>query len=48
VNAGLLKSFLYFENGCEIAFHHSFLLFDAPESCQPNTRPSRKLVLAPA
>lgn len=29
VNAGLLKSFLNFEDGREVSFHDAFVLFDA-------------------
>jgi hypothetical protein len=48
MNAGLFKGLLYLEDGGEISFHHSVVLFNAPQSCQTNTRPSGKLVLAPA
>jgi len=34
VNAGLLKSFLFFEDGREISLHHSLVLFDALQSCR--------------
>jgi hypothetical protein len=29
VNAGLLKGFLYFEDGREVSFHDALVLFDA-------------------
>jgi hypothetical protein len=29
VNAGLLKGFLYFEDGPEVSFHDALVLFDA-------------------
>jgi hypothetical protein len=45
---GLLKSFLYFEDGWEISFHRSLVLFDPPQSCQADSGLTGKPVLAPA
>src|SRR6266446_7006334 len=41
VNAGLLESFLYFEDSREVSFHDSLALFDAAQSCQADTGPIR-------
>jgi hypothetical protein len=32
-NTGLLKGFLYFEDGREISFHNALVLFDALQGC---------------
>jgi hypothetical protein len=48
VNARLLKGFLYFDDGREVSFHNSLVLFNAPQSCQADSGASGKLVLAPA
>jgi hypothetical protein len=34
MNTGVLKSFLYFEDGCEIPFHCSLGLFGPSQSCK--------------
>jgi len=34
MDTGLLKSFLYFEDGCEIPFHCSLGLFGPSQSCK--------------
>jgi hypothetical protein len=47
-NAGLFKGFLYLEDGGEVSFHDSLVLFDALQSRQPNPGRPGKLVLAPA
>ena len=48
VNAGLLKSFLYFEDRGKISFHNPLGLFDAPQCCKADVRPAGELILAPA
>jgi hypothetical protein len=48
VNAGLLKSFLYFEDRGKISFHDPLVLFDALQGCQADPSPPGELVLAPA
>jgi hypothetical protein len=48
VNAGLLKSFLYFEDRGKISFHDPLVLFDALQRCQADPRPAGELALAPA
>jgi hypothetical protein len=48
VNAGLLKGFLYFEDGRDVSFHDALVLFDALQGCQANPSPAGKLALTPA
>jgi hypothetical protein len=47
MNAGVLKSFLNFENGGEVSFHDPFILFDALKRRQPNTSGASKFALTP-
>jgi hypothetical protein len=47
-NAGLLKSFLYFQDRGEIPFHHSLILLDTSQSCETDAGLSGKPVLTPA
>jgi hypothetical protein len=48
MNAGLLKSHLYFENRGKVSFHDPLVLLNALQGCQADPRPTRELALAPA
>ena len=48
VNTGLFKSSLYFEDGREISFHNTLILFNAPNGCRADSCLTGKPVLAPA
>ena len=47
-NAGLLKGFLYLEDGGEASFHDSFVLLDPLKRRQADPGSAGKLALAPA